>query len=62
MLSFLHIKKKLDIIKYSKELQKICLISIEYIKIYNGKYKIGGKNGKGKEYKINSNILIFEDE
>ncbi len=25
-------------------------------------YKIGGKNGKGKEYNINTNILIFEGE
>ena len=55
-------KKKLDIIKYSKELQKICLVDIEDYKKESGKYKIGLKNGFGKEYIINTNILIFEGE
>jgi len=27
----------------------------------SGKYKIGGKNGKGKEYLLYSNKLLFEE-
>ena len=62
IISFLNEKQKLEIIKYSKELQKICLIGIEDYKKKSGKYKIGGKNGKGKEYTINTKKLIFEGE
>ena len=32
-------------IKYNKELQKLCLIGIEDYKNKSGIYKIGGKNG-----------------
>ena len=60
--SFLNEKQNLKMIIYSKELQKICLIDIEDYKKISGKYKIGGKNGKGKEFIINTNILIFEGE
>ena len=49
-------------IAYSKELQKICLIDIDYYKIISGIYKIGGNNGKCKEYIINTNILFYEGE
>ena len=28
----------------------------------SGKYKVGEKNGKGREYEINTNALIFEGE
>ena len=59
---FLHKKQKLDIIINNKELQKVCLIDIEDYKNISGKYKIGKKNGKGKEYIINTNILILEGE
>ena len=59
---FLHKKQKLDIIINNKELQKVCLIDIEDYKNISGKYKIGKKNGKGKEFIINTNILIFEGE
>ena len=60
--SYLNEKQKLKMIIYSKELQKICSIGIEDYKNKSGKYKIGEKNGKGKEYIINTNILIFEGE
>ena len=60
--SFLYEKQKLKIIVYSKELQKICSINIDYYKKITGKYKIGGNNGKWKEYIINTNIMIFEGE
>jgi len=60
--SFLNEKQNLKMIIYNKKLQKLCLVGIEDYKKKSGKYKIGGKNGKGKEYIINTNILIFEGE
>jgi len=48
--------------KYSNELQKAFLVNINDYKRISGKYKIIEKNGKGREYLINSNILIFEGE
>ena len=60
--TFLDENKKLEMIVYNKKLQKMNLINIEDYKIKSGKYKIGEKNGKGKEYIINKNILIFEGE
>ena len=60
--SFLKEKKRLKIIEYSKELQKLCLIGIEDYKKMSGKYRIGERNGRGKEYIINTNKKIFEGE
>ena len=60
--SYLFEKQKLKMIVYNKELQKICSISIEDYKKISKKYKIGERNGKGKEYIKNTNILIFEGE
>ena len=60
--SFLYEKQKLKMIVYNKELQKKCLIYIEDYKKISGKYKKGEKNGKGEEYTIYTNILIFEGE
>ena len=58
--SFLSEKQILNMILYNKELQKMFFVDIkDYMKI-SGKYKIGGKNGKGREYIINTNKLIFE--
>ena len=60
--SFLSEKQKLNIIMHNREIQNILSVNIEnYIKIY-GKYIVGGKNGKRKEYLLESNILIFEGE
>ena len=59
--SFLNKKHKLKMIVYNKELQKLCLIGIEDYKNKSGIYKIGGKNGKGKEYFINTNILKMQN-
>jgi len=47
---------------YNKELKKILLIGNEDYKKISGIYKIGEKNGKGKEYIINTNKLIFKGE
>ena len=37
-------------------------LTIENYKKISLKYKIGGKNGKGRVYKLNTNILLFEGE
>ena len=60
LFSFLNQNQKLKMIAYNKELQKIFLLDIEDYKKISGKYKIGEKNGIGKEYIMNANILIFE--
>jgi len=75
--SFLSTKSKINMIMYNKLLQNILFIDIKDFKKISNKYKIGGKNGKGKEYLLLSmsvygekrkeylgetNILIFEGE
>ena len=58
--SFLEEKQKLNMVIYHKKLQKQLLIDLDYYKEISGKYKIGEKNGKGKEY--NNKRLIYEGE
>ena len=58
--SFLNVKKKLNLIIYYKELQTLLSVTIKDYKIISGKYKEGKKNGKGREYLIKINLLIFE--
>ena len=58
--SFLSEKQKLDVIIYNKQLQKKLEVNIEDYKRISGVYKIGGKNGKGKEYTLQNNYMIFE--
>ena len=58
--SFLYEKQKLRMIVNNKELQKICLVDIKDYKLIFGKYKIAERNGKGREYTIKENNLIFE--
>ena len=60
--SFLNKKQILDIIIYNKKLQKMFSVDIKDYKILSGKYKINEQFGKGREYIINTNILIFEGE
>ena len=60
--SFLNEKQKLKMIIYNKELQKRVLVNIELYKKESGKYKIVEKNGKGKEFMLYTNKLIFEGE
>ena len=59
---FLVEKKKLKIIIYKKYLQKSLDIKLENYKKVSGIYKIDGINGKGKEYSLNTNRLIFYGE
>ena len=58
--SFIDEKLMLNMIIYNKHLQNKFEVDIEDYKKISGKYKIGEKNGIGKEYKLNTNILIFE--
>jgi len=60
--SFLSEKQKLNMIMHNKLFKNLLLIDINNYKKVSGKYKIGEKNGKGKEYLIKSNKLIFEGE
>ena len=62
VLSFLNEKQKLSLIIYNKKLQEICLVDIENYKNVSLKYRIGERNGKGKEYIKNTKRLIFEGE
>jgi len=60
--SFLNDKQQLNMIIYNKELQKMLSFDIKDYKNVSDKYKIGEKNGKGKEYLIDTNDLVFEGE
>ena len=62
VLLFLNERLKLNLIMYNKQLQKLLGVDIKTYKKISGKYKIIEKNGKGKEYIIDENILIFEGE
>ena len=55
-------KQKLRLLNYNKELQKLLDININDYKNMSGKYKIGEKNGLGKEYILHTTKLIFEGE
>ena len=60
--SYLDNKKKLNMIIYSKKSQESLDINIEDFKKASGKCKIIDKNGKGKEFILDTDILIFEGE
>ena len=61
ILSFITERKKLLLIMYNKQLQNSLNINLINYKIKSGKYKIGEKNGEGKEYNKEFE-LIFEGE
>ena len=60
--SLLATSKKLDLIIYNKILQRKLLIDIDDYKKESGKIIIGKRNGLGKEYKLGTDILLFEGE
>ena len=60
--SYISEKKKLEIIIYNKQYQKRIEVNINDIKNQSKRYKIADKNGKGKEYKLNTDILLFKGE
>ena len=59
---YLNKKQKLNMIIYNKELQKMLIADIEDYKEMSVKYRIGERNGKGKEYFKKDNKLAFEGE
>jgi len=62
LFSFLDHRKKLNLIIYNKKLQKMLGVNIHDYKKLSGKYKILGKNGKGKEFSLNKDEMIFKGE
>ena len=61
---FEHIKegRKIELVRYNKNLQKQLDIKIRKYKINLDYYTIGERNGKCKEYDCYTNILLFEGE
>ena len=59
--SYVTEKRKLDLIIYNKKIQYFCNISLINYIFKSGKYKEGEKNGKGKEFNFDGE-LIFEGE
>jgi len=49
-------------VAYNKQLQKIVGVNIRDYRKISGKYKIGDKNGKGSEYILYTDSMIFEGE
>ena len=62
ILSYLENNKKLELIKYNKQFSQNLGYTIDDYKKLCKRYVIYGKNGKGKEYIMNSNIKIFEGQ
>ena len=60
--SFLNKKQILKMIIYNKHLKEILSINIQDYIEESKKFKIGEKNGKGKEYDIDTNQIIFIGE
>ena len=60
--SYLIINKKLELIKYNKKLSQSFGYTIDDYKKLCKRYIVFGKNGKGKEYIMNSSKLLFEGE
>ena len=54
--------KKLNLIRHNNHFQKILSINIEHYMKMSGRYKVEGINGKGKEYEIVTDNLLFEGE
>ena len=60
--SFINGKKKLFLIKFNNKIKERLNINLFDYKFLSGKYFIGKKNGKGKEYNGYNNELIFEGD
>ena len=60
--SYLDENIKLKMIIYNKKYQNLFGIDIENYKNHKKKYFIGDKNGKGAEYTLDTNKLIFKGE
>ena len=58
--SFLDENLKLYLIKYNNNLKNILGIDLGYFKNFSGRIIVQEKNGRGKEYSLNSKVLLFE--
>ena len=61
IITYINEKRKLELVKYNRTLQNKLNINIINYRLLGKKYKIEEKNGKGKEYNINDELL-FEGE
>ena len=57
--SYIYENQKLSILAHNKKLQRLFNIDIDYYRKISGKILIGDINGEGKEYKLNTDIIIF---
>ena len=60
--SYINDRIKLELVKYNKKMQSILDINLYIYQLFAGKYLVLDKKGKGEEYKINNNKLIFKGE
>ena len=58
----INFRRKLNIVINNKRIQNILNIDINNYKLKAKRYIEGERNGKGKEYSLDSNILLFEWE
>ena len=56
--SYIYENQKLSILAHNKKLQRLFNIDIDYYRKISGKILIGDINGEGKEYKLNTDIII----
>ena len=56
--SYIDESKKLEIVKYAKDIQKVLNIDIINYRLFSGKYIIGEKNGICKVYDYNDNLIF----
>ena len=62
IMSLLNENLKLYLIKYNNNLQNILGIDLAYYKNFSGRFIVKEKGGRGKEYTLNSKILLFEGD
>ena len=62
VISLLEKKTKLGMIKYNKIMQTKFELNIDDYKKESGRYIKGERNGKGKEYKLVNDQIVFEGE
>ena len=60
--NFLDEKKKLKMVIYNQKIKNKLGINLNDYKRVSGKKQVGERNGKGKEFTLDKNILVFEGE
>ena len=62
ILSYINDERKLLLVKYNNKIKNIFNIELNDYKYLSGKYFIGKRNGKGKEYNRYDDKLLFEGD